>query len=366
MTVPPRGARDRRGGRRPGWQLLTGLLVLAILASSTLVFTNRVELLRLAVVLSLWAAVLAAFVSLLYRRQAEADRARASDMKHVYDLQLDREIAARREYELGVEAHLRRQLARERGQAAEEITALRAELASLRANLEVLIGADLGGRPALEAEPVREMFPMPPPPGKVASSRVTGEVVEEVSYRVEVVEEVRAADPGDPIIDVPEEPLAAAPPPPPPVPPADPGFGQPSPFIAPPAAETRGAHRRPEPAGARPPPAEPPPPPPAEPPQPPPAWQPARPPWRPPETQTRRGRHWSPAETATPGAVDPRARHRAEPPGPPPALEPVAAGETTAEATGGQHTGGQSVAELMARLEMNSPAGGGGRRRRGE
>ena len=57
MTVLSRGARNRRGGRRPGWLLLTVLLVLAIAASSALVFTNRVELLKLAVILSLWAAV---------------------------------------------------------------------------------------------------------------------------------------------------------------------------------------------------------------------------------------------------------------------------------------------------------------------
>lgn len=94
MSVPPRGARNRRSGRRPGWQLLTVLLVLAILASSTIVFTSKVELLRLAVVLSL-AAVLAAFVSVVYRRQSELDQARARDMKYVvYDLQLDRETAA--------------------------------------------------------------------------------------------------------------------------------------------------------------------------------------------------------------------------------------------------------------------------------
>ena len=107
MTVPPRGARSRRSGRRPGWLLLSVLLVLAILASSTLVFTNRVELLRLAVILSLWAAVLAAFVSVAYRRQSQLDEARARDMKFVYDLQLDREISARREYELSVESQLR-------------------------------------------------------------------------------------------------------------------------------------------------------------------------------------------------------------------------------------------------------------------
>src|SRR5690625_6295015 len=110
MTVLSRGARVRRGGRRPGWTLLTALLVLALGASSALVFTNRVELLKLAVVLALWAAVVAAFVSVIYRRQSDVAQARARDMKLVYDLQLDREIAARREYELGIESQLRAEL----------------------------------------------------------------------------------------------------------------------------------------------------------------------------------------------------------------------------------------------------------------
>ena len=151
MTVLSRGARVRRGGRRPGWVLLTTLLVLAIAASSALVFTDRVELLKLAVILALWAAVAGAFVSVLYRRQAEADQARARDMKLVYDLQLDREISARREYELSVESQLRRELAVElRAQAADEIAALRAELSALRTNLEILFDADFDQRPALE------------------------------------------------------------------------------------------------------------------------------------------------------------------------------------------------------------------------
>ena len=104
MTVLTRGARPRRAGRRPGWVLLTVLLVLAIVASSALVFTNRVELLKLAVILALWAAVVAAFVSVIYRRQSDIDQAKARDLKLVYDLQLDREISARREYELTVES----------------------------------------------------------------------------------------------------------------------------------------------------------------------------------------------------------------------------------------------------------------------
>src|SRR4029078_7187806 len=97
MTDPTRGARIRRSGRRPGWILMTVLLVLAIGASSALVFTNRVELLKLAVILALWAAVVAAFVSVTYRRQSDTDQAKVRDLKLVYDLQLDRETSARRE-----------------------------------------------------------------------------------------------------------------------------------------------------------------------------------------------------------------------------------------------------------------------------
>ena len=153
MTDPTRGARARRGGRRPGWLLMTVLLVLAIGASSALVFTNRVELLKLAVILALWAAVVAAFVSVIYRRQSDTDQAKVRDLKLVYDLQLDREISARREYELSVETQLRRELASElRAQAADEVPALRAELAALRANLENLFDADLSHRPAIETD----------------------------------------------------------------------------------------------------------------------------------------------------------------------------------------------------------------------
>ncbi len=214
MTVLSRGARVRRGGRRPGWVLLTTLLVLAIVASSALVFTDRVELLKLAVILALWAAVAGAFVSVLYRRQAEADQARARDMKLVYDLQLDREISARREYELTVESQLRRELAAElRAQAADEIAALRAELSALRTNLEFLFDTDLEHRPALETlgrDATRALTDRSargahngesPPADWVASDRVTA------VRRTEPDEEIRLREEEVAIIDVPEEPL---------------------------------------------------------------------------------------------------------------------------------------------------------------
>ncbi len=213
MTVLSRGARVRRGGRRPGWLLLTALLVLAIAASSALVFTNRVELLKLAVILALWAAVVAAFVSVIYRRQSDVDAARARDLKLVYDLQLDREISARREYELTVESQLRRELATElRAHAAEEVAALRAELAALRTNLEILFDAELNDRPALETER-----------RTVRGYSDWDRDNETARERINRVTSVRAEEPprrtDDAIIDVPEEPLA-----PPPRQPAAPSY----------------------------------------------------------------------------------------------------------------------------------------------
>lgn len=218
MTDPSRGMRVRRVNRRPGWVLLTALLVLAIVASTVLVFTNRVELLKLAVVLALWAAVAAAFASFIYRRQSDLDQAKVRDLKYVYDLQLDREISARREYELAVETQLRRELAAElRAQSADEVAALRAELAALRANLEILFDADLDQRPALETDR---------PAGRVIASRIDAPVRSEAEPRTEE----------SPIIDVPAEPQP-------------PEFGW-----APPAEPIGGAHRRPSEAEPSPPP----------------------------------------------------------------------------------------------------------------
>lgn len=420
MTVLSRGARNRRGGRRPGWLLLTVLLVLAIAASSALVFTNRAELLKLAVILSLWAAVIAAFVSVIYRRQSDIDAARARDLKLVYDLQLDREISARREYELSVESHLRRELASElRAQAADEVAALRSELAALRANLEILFDADLGDRPALEGDRAgdwtRDTTTMPPVPGRVESSRITPVRPEDSGSRPVTAE--------NPIIDVPEEPLVLPQPYAPPPPPRRRrrAEAEPEPVLG-------GSHRRPSENGDQP--AERPF---APPPRPEPqsdvaaaaaalaAEKPAREAseWRPvdaggqwlppgapgsnwvanadsgivvpsaaaatPTAEEQRGRHWTPPEEAAPAAepepqpqpesVIARARHSVAGNGQPDAKTPPppARHRGTAEeepprrrARDGEQTGGQSVADLLARLQANGNAEGGGRRRRRE
>lgn len=331
MTVLSRGARNRRGGRRPGWLLLTALLFLAIVASSALVFTNRVDLLKLAVILSLWAAIIGAFVSVVYRRQSDTDQARVRDLKLVYDLQLDREISARREYELGLETHLRREIGSEiRAQASDEVAALRSELAALRTNLEVLFDADLSARPALEGERSRRPYPdwtedtttIPAVPGRVESSRITPVSSDEADVVRDGAE--------SPIIDVPEEPLVAA---------------------LPPDVPKQRRRRRAEPAT--------------------PVEQPhaGAPSWTPvPESQPQKP--WTPigAEAAflPPPYAQPAsapkspARHRTAQE----VVQPVAEPPAAPEAPEGQHADGQSVAELMARLQSGSQRGGGRRRAR--
>jgi hypothetical protein len=440
MTVLTRGARSRRGGRRPGWLLLTVLLVLAIGASSALVFTSRVELLKLAVILALWAAVVAAFVSVIYRRQSDIDQAKVRDLKLVYDLQLDREISARREYELTVETQLRRELTSEvRAQSVDEVAGLRAELAALRANLEILFDADLSHRPALETDRTTARAYSDWPRNAESTERVTASRID-----TEDREDVDANTDESPIIDVPAEPHPpeaewvppsayggahrrpseteqegrrrradeelrpwSPPPSPPPPPPQQAPVSQPVP-------EPQFAWQPPQQERPPAPPPEPPPPPPHPEPErveqaPPTDWQPAPAEgqwipagtagsnWTTPGTENgsageyvgkRRaaepaatmqsppagphlGRHSAPPEAVDPGrppapptlaaeSGSPPPHREPEPPPEPPPAQPEARRHRSSE-----DTGGQSVAELLARLQA-TPTGGGRRRRREE
>ncbi|MCV7299849.1 hypothetical protein H7J93_09395 [Mycobacterium barrassiae] len=428
MTEPTRSARPRRSARRPGWVLLTVLLVLAIGSSSALVFTNRVELLKLAVILALWAAVVAAFVSVIYRRQSDIDQAKVRDLKLVYDLQLDREISARREYELSVETQLRRELVSElRAQAADEVAGLRAELAALRANLEILFDADLSHRPALEtdrdaARSYDGWAPTPEPAGRVTASRIDTEDHVDTDFHTDE----------SPIIDVPEEPH-------PPeyewVPPASAGGAHrrageaereaahyvSTPPVPPPTDNERTTQFS-WPPGQEPPKAPEPAPPPAPEPAPPPApepapvsdWQPAPAEGRwipagapgsnwvapaekptdngsaeeyvgrrrapapedhpqpamstPPPEPPRRGRHSVGPEVVDPGRPTPPPTLATESAQPPPHAEPEPPEEpprSRHRSADDEGSGGQTVAELLARLQA-TPSGGGRRRRREE
>jgi len=132
--------------------IVAGLVVLAVAASLLLIFSESVQLLRVGLVIALWAATLGAIAMTKYRRESALDKAKVRDLQKVYELQLEREISARREYELGVEARVRGEL----GAEAETMKALREELAALRRNLEVLFDGRLPeDRVALRAESTR-------------------------------------------------------------------------------------------------------------------------------------------------------------------------------------------------------------------
>ncbi len=350
MSAPHRGDRARRGGRRPGWALLTALLVLAIGASTALVFTSRIELLRLGLLLALWAAVVAAFVSVTYRRQADLDQAKARDLKTVYNLQLDREISARREYELNVEAHLRRELAHEaRAETNEEVAALRAELSALRTHLEILFDADLSHRPAIEHDRsaprsvgwsgAAGIPDAPPRPDRVASTRITEtDDVEDIFVGAAPAGIPGHADTEDtaesPIIDVPEEPLFTG---------AQPVAQHRAAGPGPGSDDVRDVEQtRWIPTVPATPPA--PPIPPA-----PPQWMPSAP-----RPATRRN-----GSESTPAGPQPERRGRHAPPPEPETVPRHGAADDDDTATGGQ-----SVAELLARLQHSGPTAGGRRRRR--
>jgi hypothetical protein len=146
-TKAPR--RTRRGGSQA---IMAGLVFLGVVASIILMLTDSVQWLRLGIVIALWAAIIGAFAMTKYRRDSTADQVKARDLQTVYELQLEREIAARREYELGVEARVRGEV---NGDSS-ELRALRAELASLRRSLEMLFdGALPEDRAAIAGEAMR-------------------------------------------------------------------------------------------------------------------------------------------------------------------------------------------------------------------
>ncbi|MFW0797565.1 DUF6779 domain-containing protein [Gordonia sp. CPCC 205515] len=157
MSTPnARSEEPRRSGRSAGQWLLGLLIVLAIVASILMVFSDQLSVTgSLAVIAALWAAVIGAILVTKFRRQAESAESKSRDLRLVYELQLEREIAARRQYELDVETTIRKEVSAETG---EEISELKAQVMALRASLEMLLGESLPDpRVALPSEKLREL-----------------------------------------------------------------------------------------------------------------------------------------------------------------------------------------------------------------
>lgn len=129
----PRSARPARGDDRGLASIALGvLLLLALIATIVMVFSDNPVWMRIGTLSALWAAFIGAFLVARYRRQAATEAARVRDLHTVYELQLEREISARREHELVVERDLRASV---RAETGDSIVALRQEIAALREQL---------------------------------------------------------------------------------------------------------------------------------------------------------------------------------------------------------------------------------------
>lgn len=132
-----RAIADGREGSKP-WLLAGAACALA--ATGALMLTDEARWLRLGIVAALWAALLGAFLATKYRKSAEHAWGSVADAQHIYELELEREITARREYELELEASTRRRVEQE---TYSEIQDLRTEVMALRDSLQQLLEGDV-------------------------------------------------------------------------------------------------------------------------------------------------------------------------------------------------------------------------------
>ena len=184
-----RSSSGGRGGLRT--VALVAAVAIALASTAAVVVSDDPETLRLAVVGALWAFVLAAFAA-PRRRESEpvgGDPGSALELRRTYEIELEKEVAARREYELQLEVYLRREL--ERG-LAEDVAALRDEVGRMRGEMIDRLDGELrmeriettrligGSLRALRDEARRLGIGMPVPP-ELASS-LEAEPVDPLGY----------------------------------------------------------------------------------------------------------------------------------------------------------------------------------------
>lgn len=147
------GRREELRVRRFGDPWYVAGSALAVLATAALVLAEDFRWLRLGIIAALWAALVGAFLASKYRRQVESTQDAVDRAQTVYELELEREVAARREYELHAEAEIRRKVEAE---SRDQLAALRAEVNALRDSLQQLFGGEvLYERVALTAQSTR-------------------------------------------------------------------------------------------------------------------------------------------------------------------------------------------------------------------
>lgn len=133
--------------------LIAGFLLGAAATVVVVVFSDQVRWLRIGVLLALWAALCAAFAVARSRREAQSVSARETEITRTYELELHREVSARREYESAFTERVRTEVETKH---SDELAAVRAQLDRLTAALSNLLDGDvLVERLTLSAESTR-------------------------------------------------------------------------------------------------------------------------------------------------------------------------------------------------------------------
>ena len=111
------------------------LFALAVIATTVMVFTDNALWMRVGLLAALWSALVAAFLFARERRHAGIAEQREAELKRVYSLELESEVAARREHDLRVKESLREEV---RSESEDSLNALRVQVMALRSQLEQL------------------------------------------------------------------------------------------------------------------------------------------------------------------------------------------------------------------------------------
>lgn len=249
-----------RSGGRGGLRTvaLAVAVVVALASTAAVVISNDPQILRLAVVGALWAFVLAAFAAPRRRTDDDGDRPGTEiELRKTYEIELEREVAARREYELQLEVYLRREL--ERG-LAEDVAALRDEVGRMRGEMMDRLDGELrmeriettrlvgGSLRALQDE-ARRLGIDVPVPAELTGGSIFDEPLPAApvspSYEYEYGGSSAAAYSPHPSYTEPEPPRLPYSPPAYPAPPPVPAYAPPPPSYAPPAYAEPSAYAQP-------------------------------------------------------------------------------------------------------------------------
>jgi len=141
---------EEQGGADRSQMMLVVLIVLAFIASVVMLFTDSDGALKLALLASLWAAIIGFFLVFRYRREAESARRELSHHGELHDVEVARAAAER---EARAEARALELRDQQHSRDTEVLQEIQCELAGIRAQLEKLAGREFEYEPAaLRAE----------------------------------------------------------------------------------------------------------------------------------------------------------------------------------------------------------------------